>query len=180
LRVAIWLEYPAESRPLVAALLRWMRARFDVRAELERLSGEQLAPGLRRSRLSLPNDPEAFEALARTLTAIDVSERRRYAYPSIYDARHYLTGRPIYYAAEPRGLEIFACTRALFARGFGDCEDLACDRAADLQLQGYDAWAQLRHEGRGADGTDYWHLLTCTPHGCEDVSALLGMNAWNG
>lgn len=82
----------------------------------------------------------------------------------------------IYYKLEKRqdplpGVERFQTADSLFELGYGDCDDLACVRAAQLQLQGIGARAiPIKSPGGG------WHIVVKLPNGSiEDPSARLGM-----
>ena len=60
------------------------------------------------------------------LTAFDVGWLTLHpSTPRLYDSG-------VRYKREPRGREKWQTIPLLFARGFGDCEDLACARAAEL------------------------------------------------
>ena len=115
----------------------------------------------------------AYLLLLDALTTINIWARKRAAkrrapYPSVYDGA-------IQYVEEPPGFEIWATTPALYARGVGDCEDIAADRAAELQLQGVPARAVIRLENRNEKGT-FWHVLVKHPNGAlEDPCIPLGM-----
>lgn len=130
-----------------------------------------LGSWLLRIRAEVPSREPVYALLLDTLTAIDVWERSACpgCYPSIYDG---LVG----YEREPPGLEIWACTSALFARGFGDCEDLSADRTSEYIVAGQPARAALRLEERTPEA-DFWHVLVELPSGrFEDPSRRLGMN----
>ena len=61
----------------------------------------------------------------------------------------------------------------LHARRIGDCEDLACARAAELQQRGIDAQPELIHAAPGL-----WHIVVRLPGGrMEDPSRRLGMSS---
>lgn len=86
----------------------------------------------------------------------------------------YETG--IFYKPESRsepnpGVERFQTAESLYEIGSGDCDDLACVRAAQLRLQGVRASAvPIRSPGVG------WHIVVQLPDGSvEDPSARLGM-----
>jgi hypothetical protein len=83
--------------------------------------------------------------------------------PRLYDAG-------IRYQAEPKGEERFASVPVVLALGFGDCEDLACWRVAELILRGEPASVRItRHIG-------VFHVTVRRGTGMvEDPSRLLGM-----
>jgi hypothetical protein len=57
---------------------------------------------------------------------------------------------------------------------YGDCEDLACWRAAELQVRGINAIPFSRW--RSLNGNHYYHILVVWPDGTiEDPSRKLGM-----
>lgn len=59
----------------------------------------------------------------------------------------------------------------VLARGYGDCEDLASWRAAELQEQGIEAIADVYNVR-----PNRWHAIVVYPDGSrEDPSARLGM-----
>ncbi len=123
---------------------------------------------LQRITLEVPHQERVYKALLGALTAIDYWARLEWPFPPLYESR-------IRYEAEPIGLEIWASTPALYARGVGDCEDLACDLAAEYQLRGIAAWPALELQERTATG-DYWHVVVEHADGTiEDPSAALGM-----
>ncbi len=125
----------------------------------------ELGPGLLRVVLDVPTREDGYLLLLDCLTAINIWSRQRWHFPSVYDGQ-------LRYEREPPGLEIWASTPALFARGFGDCEDLAADRVAELVVQGVAARTVLDLERRSASG-DQYHVLLEHAGGREDPSAAL-------
>ncbi len=126
------------------------------------------AGGLYRVIMEVPLQPRAYTLLLDALTCINVWARRVGDFPSLYESG-------VRYLREPPGLEIWASTPALYARGVGDCEDLACDRAGDLVACGVPARAILRQQG-STPNVEHWHVLVAHPNGAhEDPSAYLGM-----
>lgn len=129
---------------------------------------ESMGSNLARITLWVPTREDVYTLLLDALVSIDVWARRMWPFGSVYDGH-------IRYEAEPDGLEIWASTPALFARGFGDCEDLAADRAAQLITEGIPARAVLSLQLRTAI-EDRWHVLVELPSGqLEDPSKALGM-----
>ena len=123
---------------------------------------------LQRITLEVPNQEPVYESLLQALTAINYWARQAWPFPRLYDSG-------IRYVQEPIGLEIWASTPALFARGVGDCEDLACDLAAQYQLEGIAAWPALELQERTTMG-DFWHVVVEHADGTiEDPSTALGM-----
>ena len=75
------------------------------------------------------------------------------------------------YREEPPGTEEFCAIPDVLRRGWGDCDDLAPWRAAELRLCGEEATAEPVHMGDGL-----WHVVVRRADGSiEDPSALLGM-----
>lgn len=90
-------------------------------------------------------------------------------FPRLYDSG-------VRYRREPRGVEKWQDAAVTLARGYGDCEDLACWRAAELYTRDRIAavprftWRRLR------DGATMYHIQVLWPNGhVEDPSARLGM-----
>jgi hypothetical protein len=81
----------------------------------------------------------------------------------------------VVYRAEPIGREDWRDISAVLHYGNGDCEDLACWRAAELrELDGIDARPTYRWRQR--DGIRVYHILVKLPDGTtEDPSRKLGM-----
>jgi hypothetical protein len=78
------------------------------------------------------------------------------------------------YQREPAGHEHWQDVARCLELGHGDCEDLACWRAAELSVQGIDArpvykWKKLR------GGGTLFHIVVAHAGGVEDPSARLGM-----
>lgn len=70
--------------------------------------------------------------------------------------------------------EAFLCIPGVLMRGWGDCDDLACWRVAELQERGTDARVYVRKSRSGIPGR--WHAVVRLPDGTiEDPSARLGM-----
>lgn len=77
------------------------------------------------------------------------------------------------YEREAKGRESWQTLPDLLASGRGDCEDLACARAGELQATGEDpdAYAEARHVRAGL-----WHIVVVRGDGTtEDPSRALGM-----
>lgn len=81
----------------------------------------------------------------------------------------------VLYKLEPN-TEIWQDIPTTLARGFGDCEDLACWRIAELQAKGIAAMPYITWRERASGGTVY-HALVRHPDGLiEDPSRALGMH----
>lgn len=93
--------------------------------------------------------------------------------------RHYPRTPPFYrsgvlYRPE-RGTEAWADIPTLLGRGYGDCEDLACWRCAELNNKGIKAMPYI--EWRKSKGRTIYHALVKWPNGLiEDPSRATGMN----
>lgn len=76
------------------------------------------------------------------------------------------------YQREPPGQEDFQPIPELYRRGYGDCEDLAAARAAELRVRfGVNAVPEVVQIG-----PTLWHIIVRLPNGqAEDPSAHLGM-----
>lgn len=107
------------------------------------------------------------------LTALNRSLMRRHNWPALYTSG-------IRYQREPRGPDGIVreawCSYPVMlyrwrkSRTGSDCEDLACARAAELQLKGIAATAIAVRSGVG------WHIVVRHPDGTiEDPSKALGM-----
>lgn len=84
----------------------------------------------------------------------------------------------VYYKAEPAKVEIWQDMGAMYSQGFGDCEDLACARAAELQFGGTPAVPCIRFKevSTPAGSVTLIHVMVLHPDGqVEDPSKMLGM-----
>ena len=104
-------------------------------------------------------------------TAWSVESMQLHPLPLLYEAG-------VHYAREPmcrtdgveRMCEEFVTAPEVLRRGFGDCDDLGCYRAAELRMQGEKANAFARRSPAG------WHVVVRRADGSiEDPSARLGM-----
>jgi hypothetical protein len=91
-----------------------------------------------------------------------------------------LTARPqaplyssgVRYRREPGTRDVWKLPSMTAADGYGDCEDLAAWRAAELRLRGIKATPVFLPLGRLGN----WHAVVRWPNGqLEDPSAMLGM-----
>jgi hypothetical protein len=113
---------------------------------------------------------KCIEHCLRALTLIDEMYLR--AHPEVPPL--YTTG--VRYEEEPPGQEDWQDVRTTLKKGVGDCEDLACWRAAELRVRdGVDAWPTYLWRARPRGGMLY-HIQTEYPDGrVEDPSRRLGM-----
>lgn len=86
------------------------------------------------------------------------------------------------YRAEPPGREDWDPAAVFMPRLWGDCEDLAGKRAADLRRAGETSARADTYRSRvRPDGTAVWHAIVVRGDGTlEDPSALLGMPTHRG
>lgn len=107
-----------------------------------------------------------LQRLLRSLWELDVDAVRTGRMPRIYESG-------VRYRREPRHVrEEWLTVPAVVSRGYGDCEDLACWRAAELSVSGEDPLARpcLRRTASG------WHVVVRRGDGSiEDPSRVLGM-----
>jgi len=105
--------------------------------------------------LNISARPELLRAALRGLVAVNREVLRGTDLPALYDSG-------VRYQAEGLGAEEWQRADQVFARGRGDCEDLASWRVAELQLAGeLDATVDVVQTGprkfhavvRRADGT---------------------------
>lgn len=81
----------------------------------------------------------------------------------------------VVYQEEPPGCEDWANIPLMLKLGWGDCEEISCWRAAELQARGVPARAGFTKQTQ-ADGTMLYHITVILPDGTiEDPSRQLGM-----
>lgn len=112
-------------------------------------------------------DERDVRAMLAALVAGNVHYLRTRRLPALY-------GGSIVYRREARSdegrREWWATAPVVASRGFGDCEDLACYRAAELQLSGDAATVEV------IKFRSVWHIVVRRADGSiEDPSRLLGM-----
>jgi hypothetical protein len=107
--------------------------------------------------------------LLQALLAIDCAWLSEHPAPPLYDSG-------IVYRAEARGSKYRDICAVLIA-GAGDCEDLACWRAAELIVRdGVDAYP-VPYVAESRRDRLLLHVVVQTPWGIEDPSELLGMSS---
>lgn len=111
--------------------------------------------------------------LLDALTRVNLSWLRGHpAAPSIYDVG-------VRYVAEPVGTEQWRALPTVLSELVGDCEDLACARAAELRARGVDAVAWPILTSPPGSPLNVWHIVVKLPDGSmEDPSVRLGMAPW--
>jgi hypothetical protein len=108
--------------------------------------------------------------LLEALTAIDVLYLTAHPEtPAIYDSG-------VVYQEEPPGAEDWANIPMILKLGWGDCEELACWRAAELQVRANVRARASFTKQTQSDGTMLYHITVLLPDGrVEDPSRQLGM-----
>lgn len=108
--------------------------------------------------------------LTEALTRMDVEHLRAQPHAPLL----YASG--VRYAREPAGAERWATSPLVLARGVGDCEDLACWRAAELRLRGDHAARVVSTAQQLSPTRRLYHVLVRHGDGrLEDPSRQLGM-----
>lgn len=113
--------------------------------------------------------PETLQILLDALFKLDLAYlRSNPSTPLLYQAG-------VRYQREPRGRERWASVPIVRRLGFGDCEDLGCWRAAELNLRGEPARPFSTHKILPSGGVLY-HIRVQRGNGTiEDPSRILGM-----
>ena len=120
-------------------------------------------------RIALGTTPAQVRAAVLGLAGVSLVQMQEHAargqrLPALY-------GGTIRYEREPADQERWQTAEETASRGYGDCEDLAAYRVAELQAQGVPATIKIR-----VVRPDLWHVLVEHPNGqLEDPSARLGM-----
>lgn len=114
-----------------------------------------------RVNVGVPAEPKALASVANAL--LPTAQRQARGLPALYRSG-------VRYRREPRGSERWLLPREVRARGFGDCEDLALWRAAELRNAGVPARVKVIAVRPGL-----FHAVVQTPAGIEDPSKRLGM-----
>lgn len=115
--------------------------------------------------IAIPATAEALESLLEGLVLTNRELLRRSQLPPLYASG-------VRYKRERPGRERWQTCEQTYARGFGDCEDLASWRAAELRRAGeIGATCVVRKTG-----PRLWHVLVGRENGMiEDPSRILGM-----
>lgn len=121
-----------------------------------------------RVAVTVPATQECLAALLEGIVLLNVEILARSPLPPLYRAG-------VVWRAEAGTEDWLTCDR-VFARRWGDCEDLACWRAAELRIRGEGAIALPVRAGHTRTGGNLWHVLTERANGdIEDPSRVLGM-----
>lgn len=117
-----------------------------------------------RFTMGVPVDADYFRALGNAMVKVarlDLKRRR--------PGRLYRAG--VRYRRERPGQEAWRLPSQVAASGYGDCEDLAIWRTAELQREGIPARFEVIRAG-----PRLWHAVVRLPDGrIEDPSKRLGM-----
>lgn len=104
-----------------------------------------------------------IKVLVDALVRLDVNQLKRHRYPSIYKSG-------VRYRREGVGREQWQTIEDMLESGFGDCEDFAAWRCAELRMLGIRAQPWFSKRGKT------WHVYVKYPDGkTEDPSEKLGM-----
>lgn len=122
-----------------------------------------------RPTFDVPLTGANLTTLLRALTEIDL----RYLQQNPNTPSLYSSG--VRYIREPIGQEEWLSVPEVLRRGGGDCEDLACWRAAELILRGKRAEPIWRRMPSSVSGQALYHILVRVGLSIEDPSKLLGM-----
>lgn len=113
----------------------------------------------------------------KCLTQIDEWQLARFALAGNPLAPLYESG--VRYQMEPPGEEEWLDIPSLYKQGWGDCEDLACARVAELRYQGIAAVPCIKSRQvakSSGDALTLVHVMVLWPDGTvEDPSKILGM-----
>jgi hypothetical protein len=121
-----------------------------------------------RMRVALIIPAVGEESLAAAMAALVALD---YLYLATHPDAPLLYQSGVVYRPEPRGSENWLTVPDLLRLGYGDCEDLASWRCAELRLEGEHAVPCVRRSGRRT-----YHAMVCREDGSiEDPSRVLGL-----
>lgn len=131
--------------------------------------------------------PDEIRAWLRALVVLDralieLARRRGCPYPSLYASgvRYQPEPRASSLATAAQSVEDFAPVPVVLSRGWGDCDDLAAWRCAELQADGYSADVDVRETPRSTPAARRWHIVVALPTGAtEDPSARLNRGGFS-
>ena len=111
----------------------------------------------------------AIKAILDAQVKIDQMYLRLHKCPPLYKSG-------VRYREEPdNGVEEFACVPIILHRGWGDCDDLAPWRCAELREAGEKAKIRIQWKRQGS-GRKLFHIVVRRADGkIEDPSLILGM-----
>jgi len=122
-----------------------------------------------------------FEVNPAHRAGIEYALRRLFEFDLAWLLSHrtpHLYSSGVRYAREPwsAAIEEFASVPVVLSRGWGDCDDLACWRAAELTAAGELAEPYVYETPTSRVDARRWHVIVRTATGrVEDPSAVLGM-----
>lgn len=122
-------------------------------------------------RLGRNDNQVAINALLRALVICDeVWLRQHPECPLLYESG-------VRYVEEPPLEEWFADIPTVLTRGFGDCDDLAAWRCAELRVRFHTPAEVYTLRQVSPEGATLYHVQVTSPlTGAEDPSSMLGMN----
>lgn len=104
-----------------------------------------------------------IKVMVNTLVSLDVNQLKRARLPKIYESG-------VRYRREGTGKEQWQTIEQMLETRYGDCEDLAAWRCAELRMLGIRAVPWFSKRGKT------WHVYVRYPNGkTEDPSERLGM-----
>lgn len=131
--------------------------------------GLQPLPGDGSAVIHVPTSAVMYEAAIEGLTTLDAQILQHLRLPSIYDSG-------VVYHREPR--DVWRHVGDVYKSGWGDCEDLAAWRAAELRVSGEDPAA---HVHVYQSGSRKFHAVVARgDDSIEDPSYILGMKVAPG
>lgn len=114
--------------------------------------------------IGVPVAPDYFRAMGNAMVRVAALDLRRRPGRSLYRAG-------VRYQRERPGYEAWRLPSQVRASGYGDCEDLAIWRVAELRARGVPARFDVVRAG-----PRLWHAVVRLPDGTiEDPSKRLGM-----
>lgn len=138
-------------------------ARFDPSSTA---SGEELSPraGDASATIHVPTSASYYEAAIEGLTALNERMLRSASFPAIYESG-------VGYRKESE--DTWRHADDVLCSGWGDCEDLAAWRAAELRVSGEDPGARVYVYRSGP--LRFHAVVARGDHSIEDPSLILGM-----
>jgi len=129
----------------------------------------ELVTGAFRRGTSRAESHAILRSLLEALVTLNVDYLKRHPRtPALYRSG-------VRYRREPARTEEWRTIPIVRAQGFGDCEDLAAWRIAELRELGIPAKPCFRYRQEG--NKRIYHIMVCLPDGTgEDPSRVLGMN----
>lgn len=104
-----------------------------------------------------------IKILVDALVRLNKEAMKRKRFPKLFESG-------VRYKREGPGREQWQPYEQMLETGFGDCEDIAAARVAELQMMGIRAQPWFSKRGRT------WHVFVRFPNGTtEDPSQILGM-----